>query len=91
MAESECVFRTADATTTDGWREQMERLLTTAQAAKALGLRPQTLRKWRHLGRGPRYVRLGGRTGRAMYAPEALEEWVSSNTYTGTMEESAHE
>ena len=65
----------------------MKQLLTTKQAANRLGLRPQTLRKWRCFGGGPRYVRLGGRRGRAMYSPSTLEEWVSARTFTGTCEE----
>lgn len=44
-----------------------ERLLTDVQAAALLGLRPQTLRGWRHESnrggelRGPRFIRLGMR------------------------------
>ncbi len=34
-------------------------LLDTASAARALGLRPSTLNKWRTTGCGPRFVRLG--------------------------------
>ncbi len=65
----------------------MQELLTTAQTARALGMRPQTLRKWRHLGRGPRYIRLGGRTGRAMYSPKDVCEWVEVRTFSSTGEE----
>lgn len=34
-------------------------LLSTAEAARLLGLAPYTLRLWRHKGKGPRYVKLG--------------------------------
>lgn len=34
-------------------------LLTEAEAAAFLRLKPVTLKKWRCLGRGPEYVRLG--------------------------------
>ncbi len=32
-----------------------------ASAARYLGYKPQTLSKWGMLGKGPRYVRVGGR------------------------------
>lgn len=37
-------------------------LLTTNQAAEILALRSATLKKWRVLGIGPKYVRVGPRT-----------------------------
>ena len=37
-------------------------LLTGPQAAIYLGIKPNTLRRWRCSGRGPRYVRLGSST-----------------------------
>lgn len=36
-------------------------LLTTKQAAKLLSQRPMTLAKWRQRGKGPVYLRLGGK------------------------------
>jgi predicted DNA-binding transcriptional regulator AlpA len=35
-------------------------LLSNEQAADYLGLSKQTLRIWRHMGKGPRYLKLGG-------------------------------
>ena len=43
-------------------------MLTTPQAADVLGLRPQTLHDWRSRGRGPAYLRLGGRAVRYRYS-----------------------
>ena len=37
----------------------LSQLLTGPQAATYLGIKPNTLRRWRCSGRGPRYVRLG--------------------------------
>ena len=34
--------------------------MTTKQAADYLSLSPHTLNQWRSLGKGPRFVRLGG-------------------------------
>lgn len=58
--------------------------LTTAEAAAYLGLRPQTLRKWRTTGRGPRYVKVGpdSAQSRCLYRRDDLERWAESRTYT---------
>lgn len=46
------------------------------EAAKYLGLkRPQTLRNWRHLGRGPAYCRLGRRI---VYLKEDLDRFLQA-------------
>jgi predicted site-specific integrase-resolvase len=45
------------------------------EAAKMLGLSPQTLRNWRCKGLGPEYVRLNSRCIR--YKLEALENYMS--------------
>lgn len=50
------------------------------QAALILGLRPNTLRKWRVLGRGPRYRKLG-RSVR--YSASDLEEWLNTRPTGG--------
>ncbi|MBZ5609130.1 MAG: helix-turn-helix domain-containing protein [Acidobacteriia bacterium] len=45
------------------------------EAASILGLKPNTLRKWRVLGRGPRYRKLG----RAVrYSKADLDAWLST-------------
>jgi predicted DNA-binding transcriptional regulator AlpA len=50
--------------------------LTEAEAAQRLGLKVATLRAWRHLGRGPAYVRLG----RAVrYLGTDIEEFLRLN------------
>ena len=38
---------------------QQLRLLNTPQAAALLGISPNTLKLWRHKGRGPQFVKLG--------------------------------
>ena len=63
-------------------------LLTTSEAAKALGVQAQTLRLWRLSGKGPAYVRLGsGKFARACYKPEELERWIAARTFTSTAHE----
>ena len=65
-------------------------LLTSPQAAAQLGVQPQTLRKWRCDGTGPRFVRLGtGRRSRAAYRLSDLEAWLEARSFTSTAEEVA--
>lgn len=52
----------------------MERPLTTAEVSERLGVPPETLRYWRHLDKGPRCYRLGGK--RVVYDPDDLAQWV---------------
>ncbi len=37
--------------------EQLDRFVSDVEAAMMLSVSPQTLRNWRHLGRGPAYAR----------------------------------
>jgi DNA-binding transcriptional MerR regulator len=62
--------------------------LSSAEAARYLGIRPQTLRLYRHKGLGPPYARLGGLRGRAVYCADDLEEWLLARTFTSTSQES---
>jgi len=52
-------------------------LLTTDQASDLLGLQPATLKRWRVLGIGPKYVRLGRRSIR--YRQSDLKAFISLN------------
>lgn len=46
------------------------------EAADYLGLKgPQTMRNWRHLGRGPAYCRLGRRI---VYRQEDLDQFLAA-------------
>jgi len=56
-------------------------LLRPSEAARALGLHPQTLANFRHVGKGPEYVRIGGAI---RYAADALREYVAASTVTPT-------
>lgn len=66
--------------TTDG----LSRLsLTTAEAARVLGVAPKTLRNWRSLGSGPAYVELGSR--QCVYRPADLDSWLLSKRIGGDL------
>ncbi len=62
-------------------------LLSSAEVAVLLAIQPQTLRKFRHTGRGPAYVRLGGPCGRVAYRRADVEAWIASRTFTSTAAE----
>ena len=62
--------------------------LTTAGLAAWLQRREQTVRKWRHVGGGPPYVRLGdGLTSPVVYRRQDVEDWLAKRTFRHTSEE----
>lgn len=55
----------------------VQRLLNRKEAAEYLGIKPDTLAQWTWLGKGPKYVKVGGL---AKYRSEDLEAWVAERT-----------
>ncbi len=55
-------------------------LLTTEEAAKRLGIRPNTLAHWRLNGKGPRFLKVGRMHVR--YRPEDIERWIEAHMVT---------
>lgn len=70
----------------------MTKLLSSKEYAARLGIRPQTARRQRMVGRGPRYLRLGGGpTGRVFYKEEDVLRWLADQpTFSSTLEEKQH-
>lgn len=56
-------------------------LLTTTEAAPHVRLSPRTLEKYRVLGGGPRYKKLGARV---FYTSTDLKDWLNSRTFEMT-------
>ena len=55
-------------------------LLTTEEAAEALGLSKSTLDNWRTRDQGPRYIRLGETaTSKVVYRRSELERWLTAH------------
>ncbi len=55
--------------------EHLQHPLNDVQAAQHLGVSPHTLRTWRRLGTGPRYMKLG----RAVrYQPRDLDSYLAA-------------
>jgi DNA-binding transcriptional MerR regulator len=53
----------------------MTKYLTTAEVAEALRTPPETVRYWRHIGKGPKSFKLGRRV---LYAIEDVEAFISA-------------
>jgi predicted DNA-binding transcriptional regulator AlpA len=62
------------------------KVVTTAEAARVLGLSESTLAKLRLNGNGPTYCKLGRRV---VYRPADLEEWLQSRTTRDTSDADA--
>jgi hypothetical protein len=62
----------------------VDRLLTTAEAARVVGLTQKTLRELRCQRRGPRCLKAGdSKQSRVRYPLSGLEEWVSQMEVRG--------
>ena len=61
----------------------MSTLLTVPEAAEFLRLRPATLAKYRSVGGGPDFSKLGGRI---VYPLASLERWITECTVSSTAE-----
>jgi hypothetical protein len=64
-----------------------EFLLTTAEAAQFLRIQPQTLRRWRCEGRGPRYIRLS--SNRCLYPRTSVDDFLARREFESTNDEAA--
>jgi excisionase family DNA binding protein len=60
----------------------MEKLLSTEEAAGFLNCQPQTLNRWRHEGKGPRYFKVGRLV---RYSENQLKEWIGEHVFANTV------
>jgi predicted site-specific integrase-resolvase len=58
-------------------KERIPQLVNTRRAAEILGRSPDTLKRWRYEGVGPRYVAMEGRVS---YDVSVLIEYINENT-----------
>jgi hypothetical protein len=56
-------------------------LISEAEAAQALGLSKQTLRRWRWAGKGPHFLKI---EGAVRYDPNDLAEFISASRRRST-------
>jgi hypothetical protein len=67
----------------------MQPLFTEEEVSEQLKVTVACLRKWRLLGKGPRYVKVGNRV---RYSPEDLAGWLATQPAGGTiLQERLHE
>ena len=65
----------------------VSRLLRVRQAAAYLGVGISTLNYWRSGGGGPRFIKIGGKSGKiVMYDLADLDVWLNANKYATTAE-----
>ena len=62
----------------------MSEILTTDQAAARLALGRSTLEKWRCVGNGPKFIKLG--TRRVGYHTDDVDAWIASRRRASTSE-----
>ncbi|MFT3964540.1 MAG: helix-turn-helix domain-containing protein [Sphingobium sp.] len=63
----------------------MTTLLSSADAAAALGISPVTLKIWRCKGKGPRFIKLGSSPrDRVVYDPADIDAWKAARTFAST-------
>ena len=63
-------------------------LLTESQVAERLNLRVATLRRWRWLGQGPRFIKIGAAV---RYDPQELKEYLAKQVRSSTSDPGACE
>jgi len=61
----------------------MNKLLTEEQVAEQLSITTNTLRKWRWLGKGPAFIKMGAAV---RYEADTLATFIKSNVKTSTSE-----
>jgi predicted DNA-binding transcriptional regulator AlpA len=59
-------------------------LLNEKDAAKLLGVSHYLLQRWRWLGAGPKWIKIGGEKGRSVrYRRGDLQQWIERNVQLG--------
>lgn len=62
----------------------ISKLITSVQLAQRLGLKPQTVNKWRVVGKGgPEFIRINGHV---YYEEAAVQAWLDSSRHRSTAE-----
>src|SRR5215469_10631304 len=62
-----------------------QRVRRTPAAAEYIGLKPSTLEKWRLLGKGPRFIKIGSRS--VGYTEADLDAFIEADRRTSTSDD----
>lgn len=62
------------------------KLLSTSEAAPAVGVAAKTLENWRTVGFGPKFIKAGRKV---LYDPGDIEAWKDANRFSSTSEVTA--
>lgn len=63
----------------------LEELLTNVEAAKLLGLKPNTLEIWRCQGKGPRFIKMGAVPQAPIrYLRSDVADWIAGQRFIST-------
>jgi len=69
---------------------QTKSVLSNDEAAALIGIAPSTLKLYRHLGRGPRFIKLGeAKNAGVVYERADIEAWKEERKFASTSEYSA--
>lgn len=60
----------------------MSEFMTTSEVAELLRVPAETVRYWRHVGKGPKSFKIGGR--RVLYAREDVESFITEARQTNS-------
>ena len=66
--------------------DSQTKLLTESQVADILNLRVATLRRWRWIGQGPRFIKIGAAV---RYDPEQLKAYLAKQVRSSTSDPGA--
>lgn len=59
-----------------------DELVSSKEAARLLGIKPQTLDRWRHLGKGPVFCKY--ERGAVRYQRAVIQQWINERTFPST-------
>jgi len=59
----------------------MEQLIKSPNAARMMGIIPGTLRAWRVIGKGPKYIKIGCTV---FYKESAIKAWLDEREFENT-------
>jgi len=60
---------------------QIEQMIRSPKVARLIGITPGTLRAWRVIGKGPRYIKMGSSV---FYKESEINAWIEEREFENT-------